>query len=210
MKDVRETIRNRLKGIGETARSVSLKISKGPGYLHDFLEGRQKDLRLDILIPLARELRMDVKDLATPHQLQQLRVYRIDPSAFEEDAEPYELPHGSLLVAQPAICYVKMTSNVLELHPLRIAIGDILAFNLGQQAVDGIDLEDPSKFPIVLGQLYDKADRLKAKTVVRQYLRPGLLITNRSTANEIFRIFDDALPFEVRIKGVFAGFFRPT
>jgi hypothetical protein len=209
MKDVRETIRKRLREIGETERSVSLKIGMNGGYLNDFLKGKQKELRLPIIIPLARELRMDVKDLATQHQLQQLRVYQIDPGSFEEDAEPYEPASGSLLVKKPAIGYVRMTSNVLEQHPLRISIGDILGFDMSPQAVENIDRDDPAKFPIVLAQLYDRADPMKATTVVRQYLRPGLLLTNRESGNEVFSLQDKNLPFEPRIKGVFVGFYRP-
>lgn len=202
--DARKAIQDRLAEIDETMEWLSERLGRNKAYIQQFMSGKQQRLPLDVKLRVAGILQMAIEELdVSGHELQQLRLYRIEPDAFEEDAEPYQPARGSVLSAQPAIGYVKMTSNVLERHPLRIAIGDILAFDMSQQAVDNVRSEQ-----IVLLQLYDKGDMLKARTAVREYVRPGLLVTNRETANEVFSLNDQALPFEPRIKGVFKGLHR--
>jgi hypothetical protein len=211
-KDARTAIQARIEELGDELvapdgstgmQGLSRLLKKNPAYIQQFISGKQKTLPLDIKVRIARILRMSIEDLdVNAHDLQQLRLYRIEPGAFEEDAEPYD-PPNSVLAANKSIGYVKMTSDVLSRHPLRITVGDVLAFDMSQQAVDNVRSEQ-----IVLVQLYDKEDTLKARTVVREFIRPRMLITNREEANEAFSIDDARLPFEARIKGVFTGWLQ--
>jgi hypothetical protein len=208
MDAVRKAIRDGIRAKGESDRSLSLKIGKGEGYIHDFLTGRAKTMPLDIKVAVAKELGMPASKLAAnAHEAQVLSPYDgINLHAFQEDAEAYSPGPASILThlaRQPNTMLVRVKTNVLECHPMRIRPGHVLAFDISQAAVDGIDQVDPEK-AIVVCQLYDRADMTKAETILlRQYIRPGLLITNRKTGNEAYSLRDAALPFEPRIKGVF-------
>jgi hypothetical protein len=207
-RDARKAIQARLAELGDELMApdgstgmegLSRLLKKNPAYIQQYVSGKQKSLPLDVKVRIARILRMSIEDLeVNSHELQQLKLYRIEPGAFEEDAEPYDPPQP--ILHRQNISYVKITSNALERHPLHIVPGDVLAFDISQAALEALRPEQ-----IVLVQLYDKADMLKATTVVREFLRPDLLATNRRTANELFSMSDDALPFEARIKGVFTG-----
>jgi hypothetical protein len=204
MADARKAIRDGIRAKGTSDRALSLAVGKGEGYIHDFLTGRAKTLPLDIKIAIARELAMPASKLAAnDHEAAVLGRYDgIDLQAFQEDAEPYDPGPRSILTRQPNIALLKVKTNVLECHPLRIRAGYVMSFDMSAEAVAAIDQLDPDR-AIVVCQIYDKHDLLKAETIIRQYVRPGLLITNRRTGNEAYRLDDPALPFEPRIKGVF-------
>jgi hypothetical protein len=204
MLDVRKIIRDAMRTRGVSDRALSLKIGKGEGYIHDFLQGRAKNLPLDMKVAIAGVLDMPASKLAAnAHEQQVLSRYDgISLQVFQEDAEPYTPPPGSIIKPQPNIMLLRLKTNVLELHPRGFKIGQVLGFNISRAAIDSITTLDPER-AIVVCQIYDKADLLKAETVIRQYIRPGLLVTNRRTGNEAYSLDDPALPFEPRIKGVF-------
>lgn len=184
---------------------LSQRLGKNHAYIQQYVDrGSPRELDLEMKIKIAEALAMPLHELGvTEYDIRQ-RSNSSDPKGvLEEDATAYVPPPGSILTAHPTIGYMKMTSNVLESHPLRIVAGDVLAFNMSPAAVESVRSEQ-----IVLLQLYDKSDMLKARTAIREYIRPGLCVTNRTTDNEIFALGDPGLPFEPVIKGVFQNLVR--
>lgn len=201
MTDARETIIRRLKEKNRSMKWLSTQLGRNPAYIQQFVErGSPKDLSLEMKVRISELLDITLQELGE-------EGYDIRPrpkiEGLDEDARPYEPPPSSLLTRHPAIGYYQMTSDVLSRHPLRIQSGDILAFDLSPEAVENVRTEQ-----IVIAQLYDKEELLKARTVVREYVRPGLLVTNRETDNEVITIGDPGAPFEAHIKGVFKTLIR--
>lgn len=201
MTDARETIIRRLREKNRSMKWLSAQLGRNPAYIQQFVErGSPKDLSLEMKVKIAEILDLSLQDLGA-------EGYDVRPrpkvEGLNEDATPYEPPATSLLARHPTIGYYRVTSDVLSNHPLRIQPGDIVAFDLSPEAVANVKTEQ-----IVIAQLYDKEDLLKARTVVREYVRPGLLVTNRETDNEVITIGDPGAPFEAHIKGVFKTLIR--
>lgn len=203
MDKIREAIRSRIRELGMSDSAVSRAIGQHRGYIHEFLSGKQATIPHDVRINIAETLTMPLSSLGisnvTGHTAGSRRSGGLD-----EDAVPYTVPVGSDLVRNDTLAYYVMTSDALEHHHLRIAHGDILVFDLSQKAVDEVSTEK-----IVIAQCYPReTEALTARTIVREYVRPGLLITNRRSGNEIISMNDPELDFEVHIKGVFKRLLR--
>lgn len=200
MTDVRQAIRSKLNETGKSMEWLSLKLGKNPSYIQQFLErGSPRDLSLELKIKTTELLDMPLANLGvTDLQVQRLNGITAPPTGMAEDAVPYALPPGSILSPSETISYYQMKSNVLENHPLRIVVGDIIAFDMSPAALEQLKSEQ-----VVIAQCYHPDPQvLLARTIVREFVRPGILMTNRTTNNEAFAIDDASLPFEAAIKGV--------
>jgi hypothetical protein len=201
---VRETIRQGLAGKGRSMRWLSLKLGQNPAYIHQFLErGTPRDLDLQDVIECARLLNVPLQNFGITDV--DLRAKDNQPrSAFEEDAVEFDLPNGSILTTSENISYVRMTSDALTSHPLRIEHGDVLAFDLSKAAVENIKSE-----AVVLLRCYPHDPNIAVGvTLVREFIRPSLITTNRPANNLVFSIDDPALPFETHIRGVLRNVVR--
>ncbi len=206
MIDVREKIRARLAEKKRSMEWLSSQLGKNPTYIQQFLERRSpRDLRLELKIKTSELLDMPLTELG----VSDYRVQKNGPATrtagkFGEDAEPYVPPRSSILTISETIGYFRMMSNALETHPLGIQPGDVLAFDLSTAAIDNLRNEQ-----IVILQCYHPDPQvLAAKTLVREFVRPSLLLTNRAQDNEAFSLDDASLPFEPHIKGVLRNVVR--
>lgn len=117
-------------------------------------------------------------------------------TGLAEDAERYTPEPNSLLGhalkrQEHAFAYVVKTG---VLDQCGVSIGDILIVDISSEAVEAI-----KPLQIVVAQVYDPDPNiLTAKTVIRQFVPPGLLITNSRSENEKPLIRDE----EAIIKGV--------
>lgn len=152
----------------------------------DRLEKGERRLTEDWMRRLAKHLDVRPMDLMAAPLLQD----------FAEDATPY------IAIADPKLhgmlegrnlSYMQVQTDVLEnlgLHP-----GDVRLFDFNASSVEQVGTGD-----VVIAQLYDRGDLLEAKTVMRQFVAPGLLITNRSKANLAITMVTDHV--EAAIKAV--------
>lgn len=202
MDKIRDAIRERIDELEISDSEVSRQLGKHRGYIHEFLSGKQATLPFDIKRKLVEVLAMPPHILgvsnATPDSL---AIHAA--GGLHEDAEPYNVPTGSILTSDPAIGYFRMRTDCLANHPLRIQPGDVLAFSMTQRAIEAVTSEQ-----IVLLQCYDRRELLQARTLVREFMRPSLVMTNRESDNEIFNLDDRSLDFEPHIKGVLVNVVR--
>lgn len=201
MTDARESITRRLKETNRSMKWLSAKLGRNPAYIQQFVErGSPRDLSLEMKVKIAEILDMTLQDLGA-------EGYDVRPRpAFDDlhgDATPYDPPASSLLARHPGVGYYRITSDVLARHPLRIQPGDIVAFDLSPEAVDNLRTEQ-----IVLAEICGQENPEKSRIVVREYVRPGLLVTNRESENEVLTLGDPSAPYEVRIRGVFKTMIR--
>lgn len=200
MSDTRQAIRDSLQKSGRSMEWLSLQLGKNPAYIQQYLErGSPRDLRLEQKILTAELLGMPLSELGVS-DLQIKKNSQVAPSSggFREDAIEYDPPHGSLLTKAENISYYRMASDVLSRHPLRIMTGDVIAFDMSSSAIENLKSEQ-----VVIVRCFNiDPSILTAETMVREYVRPGLLMTNRERDNEIFALDDPGLPFEPHIRGV--------
>ncbi len=203
MGDVREIIDRRLKELGRSKTWLSRELGRNHAYVQQYIE-RHSPQRLDVhdAIKVSNLLGIPLKDLDVDLPGGPPRPA---PEGFAEEAEAYVPPAGSFLGQAEHIAYFRATSDSLDRHKLAIRRGDIVAVDIGADALKTLATGDA-----VVAQLYHKPDCMTASTVLRQYVAPGLLITNSSGENGIWRLDDDDLPFEPVIKGKIVSVIRPT
>lgn len=202
MDDVRKRLAAVLAEQGKSYAWLSREIGRNPTYIQQyFTKHVPADLDLRDKIIIARLLRIPMTDLGVPESI----MLRNGPVATgapqggmrESDADSYTPTGDDLFSHLPAhIGLFVARTNALELHPERIVAGDLMAFDMRQEAIDAVQ---PGA--IVVAQVYDPADFLKARTVIRQYVPPALLITNAVSGNEILSLRDPDAG-EVKIMGV--------
>ncbi len=199
--DIREIIPQRLQKSGRTMKWLSLQLGQNETYIQQFLKrGAPHDLSLEQKIKVADLLDLDPSDLGVEWEVRK----RGNSTGFGEEAVPYVLPDKSFIAPNPSQLSYQVTTDALENHRLRILPGDVLIFDTSVDAIDRLRSEQ-----IVIAE---KTNRLESSTrphpIVRQYVAPGLLITNRRTNNEIISINDPDSPFDIVLKGVFRTMVR--
>lgn len=119
-----------------------------------------------------------------------------------EEAEAFDVAGDESIVVRPKagdnVMTYRIRSSAVESAGIRD--GDIVFVDISQAAVDGI-----KPLQCVIAQVYDRSGGPmgSATTVVRQFVPPSLLITNRPGRNEVMNIETD----DVAIKGVIVGTF---
>lgn len=180
-------------------RWLSEQLGQNETYIHQFIRrGSPRDLPFEMKLEVANLLDMDLEELGVAD-------YEVRPKAGapKSDAEPFEPSPSNLLVRHPKVIYLRMKSNVLENHPLRIREGDILAFDVSDDPWEKLRTES-----IVWADVHDKKSRApEPRLLVREFVRPGLLITNRKQDNEIIAVSDDSI-YTMKIRGIFRSLIR--
>ena len=104
-----------------------------------------------------------------------------DKQGFLEPASrPYTPPKGHALAStanNKTLTTYQLTENILD--EINLLAGDILTFDMSSEAVKNVKSGD-----VVLVQLYDPDNFLKAVTMIRQFIWPALLITNSAANNQ--------------------------
>jgi transcriptional regulator with XRE-family HTH domain len=116
---------------------------------------------------------------------------------FREEATAYRPPEMEHLLAQLDMAgKVFMTITSDSVLNLGIKPGDVRLFDASQTATDAVRTGD-----VVIAQLYHpEPNVLEAVSVVRQFIAPGLLVTNRPGPNMAFEMVNPN--FEAAIKMV--------
>lgn len=207
MINVRENLLKQLDLRGHSMEWLSRRIKRNPAYIQQFIErGVPKELHFKDILVISEVLDMPLEKFGITNLQRKNGTEQtsLAPSGFSEDAEPYSPPAGSILTLSDTIAYYRMTSNALEAHPLRIVPGDVLAFDISPAAIEALKSEQ-----VVIVQCYDPDPQvMKARTIVRAFMRPALVTTNRERMNEAFSLDDPTLPFEPHIKGVMRSVVR--
>lgn len=181
--------RNRIKELREAKGWTQDYLGRLVGrskYVIGRLEDGTTPLKIDMARKLAETFDVPLADLLTGPLVQD----------FQEEATPYTAEGDSPLMK--AIRRRNMepwTITTDSLEALGIKPGEMRIFDHSQAAVDSVRTGD-----VVIVQLYDRADPMKAKTVVRQFVAPGMIVTNRAGTNIAVTL--DNPNFEGVIKGV--------
>lgn len=125
-----------------------------------------------------------------------------EPKGMHEDVEPYiPQPDDAFTVAPKKRQNVDpwlVKSNAVDQTDIRP--GDIVYVDISTEAVESVQ-----SLKIVVAQHYG-AGLTTARSIMRQFIAPNLLITNSSESNEIPLSTDKD---DVHIKGVVVGRHRP-
>ncbi len=192
--DTRDVIVKRLAYLGRDMKWLSQQIGMNDTYISQFVrKGSPMDLSMEQKLKVADVLDLPAEELGVEGIVRAKKNSIV--SGLADDAVPYVPKHGVIELHRARF---RMVGNALEQHPLRIMDGDILTFDMSADAVNRLQSEQ-----IVVAQLYSRSQLLEGRTIIRQYVRPGLLITNRATDNEIISLADTRSPYEAHIKGVF-------
>jgi hypothetical protein len=199
MDKLRQLVTERIEAAGLNPRRLSLMLKRHPGYMHEWLSGKQSSLPHEVKMALASALKIDPLMLGATLQ----PPNATPPTGFSDDAKPYLPPSGSMLATVQHIMYYEMTSRALDQHERRIMPGQVLGFDINQANPAQIKTGQ-----IVIVQMLSKADFIESKgSLVRMFVEPNKLITNSSGPNEIISLDDASLSFEPVIKGTMVGVF---
>lgn len=181
--------RNRIRELREAKGWTQAYLGKLVGrskYVIGRLEDGTTPLKIDMARKLAEALDVTIPDLLTGPMVED----------FQEEAAPYvsesESPLMRAIKRRNLSPWTIMTDS---LDALGLKPGDMRIFDHSQEAVDKVRTGD-----VVIVQLYDREDPLKATTVIRQFIAPGLIVTNRAGTNIAVTL--DNPNFEGVIKGV--------
>ena len=152
------------------------------------LERGERRLTVDWMQRIAKALDCQPSDLMATATL----------AEFQEEITPYDPPplfaSSTRALASKGLGYFTIKAD--SVSQLGIAPGDIVLIDMSQKAVDGVKTGD-----VVIAQLYHPDPQvMQARTVVRQFIAPNLLVTNRPSNNLVVTMVNEA--FEAHIKGV--------
>lgn len=186
--------------VGANMSQLSKALGHNASYLQQhFTRNSPRELRYEDRVKLAQMLGIPVDEVGG---FGLSRVFnRIElpsvPGLDEGDAAPYDPPQSAPIVIHEGQGLFIMKSKALDEHSPPIWPGDILICSLKPEHVNTV-----TTGKVVVAQLYDRGELLKATTIVRVFLAPNKLVTNSSVENTIIRIGDPAAPYEVAIKAV--------
>lgn len=194
MDEIRKRLETRLTELGRSQSWLSTQLGKSRAYVFQYLHhGSPRSLSYEDRLKIAELLDMEPRDLGISP------IAAAQPGrGMAEDAEPYVPEAGSFLTKGAHFAYFRMKSNALDEHPKNIQPGKLLIFNINRSDVARI-----ASGAIVVAQCLDKKDlAVSHGTIIRQFLAPNKLVTNSSGDNQILRIDDPSLSYEIVIKGV--------
>lgn len=199
MGQVRKNLEAHLKRIGMSQAKLSRQLGFGPSYINDYItKNSPKELGPMIALQISEITRMPLSELGLDDgHLRLLHTRALDPRALADDVERFVPPRGSLLTPRPGLTLYRLKSDVLALHPVRMRIGDVLGFDETEAAIETLRSE-----AIVLLQLELPGPGAPTRLLLREFVRPSLVTTNRRRDNEAFCLEDPALPSRPRIAGV--------
>lgn len=171
--DIRQFIRDRLRALGISESSVSLKLERHRGYIHDYLNGKQKQLPYEERKKLAEILQAPSKQLGLP-----AGEPDAPPMQFAEDMVAYTPGEGDPFVGLtgPNRYLWMATTNVCD--NIGIRRGLLMVVDDSQKAIDNLKPLD-----VVQVIYHPPAEPNRALQLIRQFVPPRLLITNCAAGN---------------------------
>lgn len=153
------------------------------------LERGERNLTVEWMIRISKALDCMPEDLLGPIALAQ----------FEESAEPYLSDNDQVSQALSDLNKFLYVTNSTALESIGIAPDQPILFDMSAAACEDLRTGD-----IVLIQLMDRDGSMHAKSLIRQFIAPDMLTTNRRGRNFSFHLSEES--FTTQIKGVH----RPT
>lgn len=153
---------------GLTAKQLAEKIGTTEATISRLATGQRK-LTEEWMRKIAKALDVSPTDL--------LRLPLLED--FQDDAVPYisaAEPELTRAVHGRDLNFWRIVSDALV--GIGLKPGDVRLFDHSQKAVERI-----ATGAVVIASLRDRTDSTKRRTVVRQFIQPGLLITNRPGTN---------------------------
>lgn len=205
MTDVRKNLRDWLaqpQNKRMSLRGLSKRLGKNDTYLDQFLKrGSPRELTFEVKAALHKMTGMPFDLLGVPQNL--VRQFGLGDEAPEGgDVEVYLPGKGSVLSTRAGFVYFKVRTNVLESSATGPTEGDILVVDVTAEGKADLKTERA-----VICQARSKADET-VRLLLRQWIRPGLIVTNRKSGNDAMRIGDPLLPAEITILGVVRNLVR--
>ena len=117
-------------------------------------------------------------------------------AGLQEDARPYQSDDKSIshpALAARGLAHFVITSDALQGAGLQP--GTVILIDMTPGALQAMKTGD-----VIVAQAYDVGGGLTATTIVRQFVAPGLLVTNRQRANVAMSLDDP--DYDIAIKGV--------
>lgn len=172
--DIRQYIRDLLRDRGVSESSVSLKLGRHRGYMHDYLNGKQKQLPVEERRKLMEILRADPEDLGLSQSERSVSAVH-----FAEDMVPYAPGEGDPFAGLigPNRYLWRADTNVCD--NIGIRRGYVMVVDDSQKA-----LEQIRPLQAVQVAYHPPDDPKRAIRLLRQFVPPHLLITNCSTGNQ--------------------------
>lgn len=161
-------IREIRKRRGLTGKELADKVGTDQVNISRLENGKRK-LTEEWMRRIAKALEVTPADLITAPLLQD---FQDDAAEYESEAEAHLLRAMKQRNLVPWI----IRSNCLE--NLGIMEGQVRTFDLSQEAVENV-----ATGSVVLARLYERGNRNEVRTVIRQFVAPGLLVTNQKVTN---------------------------
>jgi len=208
MTDVRQNLIDFLNSPQAEAislREVSLRLGRNGSYLQQYLYGKKSPRKLahEDRLALHAMLGIPIEQLGLGPDAARSRPATRPPSD-DDDVEPYtptRMP-GVPVQARSGASY-RVRRDVVGRHPLGILVGDVLTFDTAPAAIEGVRSEQLVLVEVARGE---EAPRLW----LREFLRPAIVVTNRTTDNLAMALDDPALPHVARIVGILRSLHRDT
>lgn len=148
------------------------------------LENGERKLTAEWMMRIANALEVPPEDL----------LPALSVGSFEEERQPYEAETPAdlrrALAAQNQFLF-SPGSNALEL--LGFGPETPILFDMSKEACADVQTGD-----IVIVQVISRDDESSARTLLRQFIAPGLLTTNRSGRNVSFHMEDEKISAQIR------------
>ncbi len=180
---------NRIREIREQRGLTQAQLAEAIGTTQPTiyrLELGRRKLTVEWMQKIAKALNVNTADLIATAVI----------AGLSEEAEPYVSEDAAVsasALAKRGLAHFRVKSNSVE--AAGIPAGSVILIDMSPEAIMRVATGD-----VVIAQVNSHAELLKATTIVRQYVAPALLTTNRAGANLAFSMNDAA--FDVAIKGV--------
>lgn len=161
-------IREIRKRRGMTAKELAELVGTDPVNISRIERGLRK-LTEEWMRRIAKALEVTPAELLTAPLLQD----------FQDDAVEYiSEAEDHLVRAMRRRNLVPWTIRSNSLENLGIAQGQVRTFDMSQKAVDSVETGD-----VVIARLYERGNHSEVRTVIRQFVAPGMLVTNQKVTN---------------------------
>lgn len=182
-----------------TAQQLADAIGMTQGHVSR-IENSKRGLSIPVAKQFAAALEATVQDVMGLDGLDRPRTPTMRDGGFSDEAVPYVASGRESFMLRKGLNVDPWEIKTDAVNNVGIVPGDIVDVDISADTVEHVK---PLK--IVIAQIYDTEELTKARTVVRQFIPPSLLITNSAAGNAPILDIDKG---EAYIKGVVVGIHR--
>ncbi len=209
MNDVRQNLADYLAPLrarGLSLRELSRRLGRNESYLAQYLAGKKSPRKLahDDKLALHAAIGIPLELLGlSPSTLGPTPV--VGPPGGADDVEPCDPSDVGSDVALPrAGRPFRVTRDVVGRHPLGLQVGDVVIVASHAEGLQGLRSEQ-----LVLVEMPPR-EGMPRRLLLRQFIRPALVITNRDGANEAVSLDGGPAGDRPRVVGVVQSMLRPA